>query len=293
MKVRHSQGTGGFTLAEMLTAVAIASMMLTATIIGSVSLQKTFNAADNYFAAQMPQVRIIDYLSRDVKRSYIVGTSPDRQTVTCTLPNYLVQPGDPDASCGTPGSPPATPCGSTSNVNVGKRRKPTINQNANGITVSYAARTVTDGALTNGSATLTSLLALFSSADVGQSVAGNGIPTGTTILSVANPTTATMSNNATGTINGDTVTIGSLTTVVYSISNQSIQRTENATLTTVAVSADNLIPVTTDVELANTEYTQSTVTFLPVFTSNGAAAERTGTTIFSRSYLRNKRRGNG
>lgn len=309
MKLNYVRDRAGFTLAEMLVAVAIASMMLAAIITASIGLQKSFNAVDNFFAAQMQQIRIVDFLSRDVKRSYIVSTSPDRRTVTCTLPNYVVQPGDPDASCGTPGNPPTTPCGSTSNVNVGKRRPPTIIQTSTGkISVSYGARTVTDASITSGSANVTLSAADlvfgagFTSNDVGQSVSGNGIPTGTTILSVPNcPTppgcsTATMSNNATATVPGGTVTIGSLTTAVYSISGQSIQRTEtmNQTtpqLTTIAASADNLIPVTTDVELANTEYTQATVTFLPIFTSNGATLERSGTTIFSLSYLRNKRRG--
>ena len=71
----------------------------------------------------------------------------------------------------------------------------------------------------------------------------------------------------------------------------SILRTENGTVTTIASSTDQLVPQTTDVELANTEFTNSTVTFMPIFTSNGASADRTGTTLCSTAYLRNKRRG--
>jgi hypothetical protein len=78
---------------------------------------------------------------------------------------------------------------------------------------------------------------------------------------------------------------------VYQINGLSIVRIENGVVTTIASSTDQLVPQTTDVELANTEYTNSTVTFLPVFTSNGVAAERTGTTLCSTAYLRNKRRG--
>jgi len=280
MKVRDIQDTAGFTLTEMLVAVAIASLMLAATVVGSVSLQKSLNAVGNYFDTMAPQIRIIDFLSRDVKRSYIVGTSPDYKTVTCTIPNYLVQAGDPDAT----GS------------NIGSRRSPNLFKNANGISVSYQARTVTDASISSGSATLNSLTALFTSADVGQSVAGNGIPVGTKIQSYTLPTTVTLSNNATLTLTNDTVTVGSLTTVVYAINTttqpQSITRTENGTLTaTIAASANNLVPLTTDIELSNTEYTQTTVTFLPVFTSGNPASERAGTTTFSLSYLRNRRRG--
>jgi Tfp pilus assembly protein FimT len=286
MKGCHIRDTTGFTLGEMLLALAIASLMLAATVVGSVSLQKSLNAVGNYFDTLAPQIRIIDLLSRDVKRSYIVGTSPDYKTVTCTIPDYLVQAGDPDAT----GS------------NIGTRRSPKLFKNANGISVSYQARMVTDASITSGSATLSvSLLdALlgggFTSADVGQSAAGNGIPAGTKIQSVTNSTTATMSNSATLTLTNNTVTVGSLTTVVYAINTttqpQSITRTENGTLTaTIGASADNLIPLTTDVELSNTEYAQSTVTFLPVFTSGNPTNGRAGTTMFSLSYLRNRRRG--
>ena len=280
MKGCHIRDTTGFTLGEMLLALAIASLMLAATVVGSVSLQKSLNAVGNYFNTMAPQIRIIDFLSRDVKRSYIVGTSPDHKTVTCTLPNYLVEAGDPDAT----GS------------NIGTRRSPKLFKNANGISVSYGARTITDGSITSGSATLNSLTAIFTSTDVGQSVAGNGIPVGTKIQSYTLPTTVTLSNNATLTLTNDTVTVGSLTTVVYAINTttqpQSITRTENGTLTaTIAASANNLVPLTTDIELSNTEYTQSTVTFLPVFTSGNPTNERAGTTTFSLSYLRNRRRG--
>src|SRR5207302_8822945 len=93
-----------------------------------------------------------------------------------------------------------------------------------------------------------------------------------------------------------TDTIGELTNVVYSVVNQAIQRRENGGLTNIAASADKLIPTTSDVELLNTEFTQSTVTFLPEFARGDNtffANERAGTTIFSLTYLRNRRRGDG
>ena len=79
--------------------------------------------------------------------------------------------------------------------------------------------------------------------------------------------------------------------IVYSINGLSILRTENGTITTIASSTDQLVPETTDVELANTEYTKTSVTFQPMFTSGGSVAQRSGTTVFSTAYLRNKRRG--
>jgi hypothetical protein len=99
-----------------------------------------------------------------------------------------------------------------------------------------------------------------------------------------------MSNSATATATSVEATIGA-STVVYSISGQSILRTENGILTAIASSTDNLLPSWLDVDLSNTEYLTSSITFLPIFTSGGAATERSGTTIFSTAYLRNKRRG--
>jgi hypothetical protein len=43
--------------------------------------------------------------------------------------------------------------------------------------------------------------------------------------------------------------------------------------------------------LANTEYANTSVTFMPIFTSSGSAAFRTGTSLYATAYLRNKRRG--
>src|SRR5437764_13346258 len=110
----------------MMLAVSICSLMLAATVAASICLQRSFSAVDNYFSAHVQQVRIIDYLSRDVKRSYIVTTSTDRQTVTCILPNYLVKVGDPDDT----GS------------NRGTRRNPTLSRVGNQILASYQATTV-------------------------------------------------------------------------------------------------------------------------------------------------------
>jgi len=279
MKLSNLRNQKGFTLSEMLIAVSIGAVALAATISASVGLQKSLNAVDNYFTAHVQQIRIVDYLSRDVKRSYIVVITGSPQTVTCTIPNYIIQSGDSDYN----GS------------NAGSRRTPTITTSANGIIVNYGARTVTtvtDAVTTSGSTSLTSASAQFTSSDVGTSIAGAGIPPGTTIQSLVSATNVTMSNSATATASGVEATIGA-STVVYSVSGQSIRRTEISALTTIASSTDNLLPasVLQNILLTNTEYLTTSITFLPIFTSGGATAERTGTTIYSTAYLRNKRRG--
>jgi len=208
MKLKSFQKTAGFTLGEMLVAVSVSSIVLAAAIASSVSLQKSFNAIDNYFATHIQQVRIIDYLSRDVNRGFSVTTSVDLQTVTVNVPNYIIQAGDPEA------------VGNSSLI--GTPRSPTVSYASGAAQIDYGAST---------------------------------------------------------------------STVVYSVSNSSIQRTENGAVTTIASSTDQLVPQTTDVELSNTEYTNTAVTFMPIFTMSGSPAARTGTSLFSTAYLRNKRRG--
>jgi prepilin-type N-terminal cleavage/methylation domain-containing protein len=208
MKLASSQNASGFTLSELLVTLSLSSIVLAAAITCGISLQKSFNATDNYLATHIQQVRIIDYLNRDVKRGLIVTTSVNLQSVTLTLPSYLIQAGDPEALL------------NPSLVNT--PRTPTISYSASGLQVNYGAST---------------------------------------------------------------------TNVVYSINGNSIVRIENGTVTTIASSTDQLVPSTTDVDLTNTEYASTTVTFMPIFTLAGNTAERTGTTLFATAYLRNKRRG--
>ena len=208
MRLRNSRKRFAFTLPEILLALAVSGVVFGAILTSSTSLQKSFNAIDNYFGTHMQQIRIVDYLSRDVKRGLIVTTSADLQTVTVTIPNYIIQAGDPEAVVN-----PAL---------VGTPRTPTMAYTPSGWQVNYGNTT---------------------------------------------------------------------STIVYSISGLSILRTENGIVTTIASSTDQLVPLTTDVELANTEYAKTSITFQPIFTSGGAAASRSGTTVYSTAYLRNKRRG--
>lgn len=208
MKLAKGRKLWGSTFGENMVAIASGSIVMGAMLTSSVGLQKSFNAIDNFFGTHVQQVRIIDYLNRDVKRGLAVTTSADLQTITVTVPNYLIQAGDPEAV--------ADP------TRIGTPRDPTVNNTSSGQQVNYTSGT---------------------------------------------------------------------SSVVYSISGQSILRTENNVVTTVAASTDQLVPKTTDVELANTEYASTSVTFLPIFSSGSVNLERSGTSVYSTSYLRNKRRG--
>ncbi len=81
MKLTHHSRQSGFTLAEIMMAMAIAVVIFAAIITASIAMQKSFNAVDHFFATHIQQVRIIDYLNRDVKRALICTVSADQQTV--------------------------------------------------------------------------------------------------------------------------------------------------------------------------------------------------------------------
>lgn len=299
MRIRNSARIDGFSVSEMMVAAGLGVMVLAATLVTSISLQKSLGAVESYFYTHMQQVRIIDYLSRDVKRSYVVTTSTNMQTVTCVIPNYIIETADADAGSG--------------GANVGARRTPTITPTANGAIVDYGPKK-SDGAISGVSgttATLTSASSSFGTNIVNYIVRGDGIPVGT-VANYASPTSLTLTSptgtSATAGTNVEFVIAGT-TTVVYTVNEQSITRTENGQLTTIAASTDQLVQqtingITTTDDLRNTEYAQINVTFLPIFNFNPHAnanlgqseqhrqnLKRAGTNVFARAYLRNKRRG--
>lgn len=75
------------------------------------------------------------------------------------------------------------------------------------IPVSKLGRTVTDGAINTNTSCTSATAAFASPADAGAVIAGIGIPSGTTIQSVTNSTTIVLSQAATATATGVTLTI--------------------------------------------------------------------------------------
>ena len=120
MRLGSSLKTRAFTLAEMLIAMGIAVAIIAVTLTTSVGLQKSFYSIDNYFGTHMQQIRIVDYLARDVRRGLSVVSSVDKHTVTVNLPRYIIQAGDADATgsnIGTPRAPSLAVVNRDYNVN--------------------------------------------------------------------------------------------------------------------------------------------------------------------------------
>src|SRR5436305_12577321 len=110
MKIASSQKTSGYSRSELLVTISLSSIILGAAITCGISLRQSFNATDNYLATHIQQVRIIDYLNRDVKRGLVVTTSVDLQSVTMTVPSYLIQASDSEAVANpSPANAPRTP----------------------------------------------------------------------------------------------------------------------------------------------------------------------------------------
>jgi len=124
MRIATRSATRGFTLAEMIIAMAIAAIILAVTLTSSVALQRSFSAVENYSATHTQQIRIVDYLARDVRRGLSVITSVDKQTVTITLPKFIIQAGDAEANAdpskiGTPRPPTRAIANGELNINYG------------------------------------------------------------------------------------------------------------------------------------------------------------------------------
>jgi hypothetical protein len=124
MRLGISAKTHAVTLVEMMVVVAIGSAILGVTMTSSIALQRSFNSTDNYLATEMQQIRIVDFLARDVKRGLSVISSVDQQTVDIQIPKYIIQAGDPEAILnpsliGTPRSPSRAIVSRDYNVNYG------------------------------------------------------------------------------------------------------------------------------------------------------------------------------
>jgi hypothetical protein len=161
-----------------LTAVSLLASALLWLLSAAAFAQDTRNCAD-FSTQEEAQAFYDDHKDDD-------PSDPD--------PNDLDTDGDGQACEGLPTS------GATTSPSPSKTSAPSTTS---------GARTVSGASLTAGSPTVTAPGANFTSSDVGRSISGTGIPSGTSILSVQSATSATMDADATQTATGVTITIGS------------------------------------------------------------------------------------
>lgn len=83
-------GSGGFTLAELMLSIAIGSVVCAVSMTGIVFLQKSYAATEQYALSMSDQMRVLHYLSMDLRRSTDVTIDSVNKSLTLTLPAYYV-----------------------------------------------------------------------------------------------------------------------------------------------------------------------------------------------------------
>src|SRR4051812_13364003 len=109
MNSPKSTALRGSTFAETLVAAGVFAVLCAAFITGAISLQRNFSNTKDYARNHSAQLRISDYIARDLRQSVTfsqVGSGQDL-VMTLTVPNFY------DAS-GTPRNPVVNADGSVS-----------------------------------------------------------------------------------------------------------------------------------------------------------------------------------
>jgi len=83
----------GWTLTELMTAMAVASLMTAGLVIGTVTIQRSFMASRHHIEAQAQQMRLMDYMTLDLRRALKVVTG--NGTLSVTIPDYYNADGTP------------------------------------------------------------------------------------------------------------------------------------------------------------------------------------------------------
>lgn len=82
-----------FTLSEMIVSMAVMLIIIGVLLIGSISLQRNFNASMQYVRSQTEQVRVLDYMALDLRRALTVSTANGQ--LQLTIPDYYDVTGNP------------------------------------------------------------------------------------------------------------------------------------------------------------------------------------------------------
>src|SRR3954465_4193675 len=109
MRSCNQAAVRGATLAETVVAAGVFAILCVAFITGSISLQRNFSNTKDYARNHSAQLRISDYIARDLRQSVTfsqVGSGQDL-VMTLTVPNFY-------DSTGTPRNPVVNADGSVS-----------------------------------------------------------------------------------------------------------------------------------------------------------------------------------
>jgi Tfp pilus assembly protein PilW len=76
-----------FTVTEVMVASAVSLMIFAAVLTGVITFQRSFSGAIDYSRGTIDQQRVLDYLSRDIRRALTVTVSANSNTLTVTIPD--------------------------------------------------------------------------------------------------------------------------------------------------------------------------------------------------------------
>ena len=80
--------SGGFSLLEVVVAMAIGSVVFGAALAGVVGLQRSYAATEQYAGNLADQTRLLDCLGMDLRRARDVAFDADGQGMMLTLPDF-------------------------------------------------------------------------------------------------------------------------------------------------------------------------------------------------------------
>ena len=90
-----------YTLVEAMMGMAVSSIVLAALATGGISLLRSYNASEDFSTAQSDQLRVLDYISRDVRRALTVTVTSIPAQLTLTVPDQYAA-ANPDRTFRTP-----------------------------------------------------------------------------------------------------------------------------------------------------------------------------------------------
>jgi Tfp pilus assembly protein PilW len=75
----------GFTMPELLIASGIGSLIIGCLVVGAMTLQRGYSAAEHQLRSQVDQMRIVDYITRDLRRASTATTTNSNRKLIVTL----------------------------------------------------------------------------------------------------------------------------------------------------------------------------------------------------------------
>ncbi len=91
----HRRGLRALTQAEMLVSLAVIAILAAGMAVGAITLQRSFQASQAYAQKEADQMRVLDYLARDLRGALTVQTNNTDGSIKLTLPDYYQTDGTP------------------------------------------------------------------------------------------------------------------------------------------------------------------------------------------------------